>query len=182
MNKKIFIPALIVVVLVVVAGFLAARKGSEHPDEKIQAQLSDSSSPEQRSSVATPAEAGPVPAEPVAPTTIPVAEKKTTAHFSSGEEAEGVDVQVFEVIYDGSKFAPDSLSIKAGDVVIFKNKSKSAFWPASNPHPTHTDYPEFDAKKSIAAGQTYEFKFTKVGKWGFHDHINATARGVIAVN
>lgn len=183
MNKKIFIPALIVVVLVVVAGFLAARKGSEHPDEQTQRGPSDSSSVGQHTDAMTPTAADPVSLQNTAPVATPaVTETKTTAHFSSGEEADGVDVQVFEIAYDGSKFTPANMTIKAGDVIIFKNGSKSAFWPASNPHPAHTDYPEFDAKKPIEPGKTFEFKFTKVGKWGFHDHLNFTARGVLTVN
>ena len=90
-------------------------------------------------------------------------------------------MQVFDIVYDGVAFSPSSLSVKNGDVVVFKNKSKAMFRPASNPHPTHVDYPEFDAKQPIPAGQSYQFKFAKVGTWKFHDHLNPGVQGTITV-
>lgn len=88
---------------------------------------------------------------------------------------------VFEVTYNGTTFSPATINAKVGDVVIFKNSSDMSFWPASDPHPTHTNYPEFDAKQSITPGQTYQFKFTKTGSWGYHNHLNPSARGTIIV-
>ncbi len=93
----------------------------------------------------------------------------------------GPEVEVRQVLYDGSSFSPASLTIKAGDIVVFKNNSTTAFWPASAPHPTHTDYPEFDAKKAIPAGGLFQFKFTKVGTWGYHNHLNSSVFGKIIV-
>lgn len=101
--------------------------------------------------------------------------------FSEEGDVTAPDIQVEEIVYDGKNFQPSSLTVKVGDIVIFRNKSTKAFWPASNPHPAHTDYPEFDAKKAVAAGQTFEFKFTKEGTWKFHDHLNPTATGVVVV-
>lgn len=181
MNKKIIVPALIVVVLVVAAGFLAARKGAEHPDEKTAAQgnsvkVMESTTPAPETQTDASA---PVATPPAAPNPTPA--PKPDTHFSSGEEADGVDTQVFEISYDGTSYTPNTLSIKSGDIVVFKNKSKDKFWPASNPHPLHTDYPEFDPKKPVGAGQTYEFKFLKAGTWKFHDHLNPVARGTITV-
>lgn len=104
--------------------------------------------------------------------------------YSDGSEMEpfGPDILVSEVIYDGAKFLPASLSIKTGDVVIFKNSSQKDFWPASDPHPTHTNYPEFDAKKPIPPGGTFQFKFMKSGTWGYHNHLQPAVTGVIKVN
>lgn len=99
-----------------------------------------------------------------------------------GGEIPAPDVQVVEISYDGSQFTPASVNIKANDYVFFKNNSTSTFWPASGPHPTHTDYPGFDAKKPIEAGGQYKFQFTKVGDWSFHDHLNPSAHGVVHVS
>lgn len=117
-------------------------------------------------------------------TQTPPATKTTpngTATFSGEETAGNVDVQVHEIVYNGKAYSPSSLDIKMGDVVFFKNESSGNFWPASASHPTHNDYPEFDALKPIASGQTYEFKFEKIGDWKFHDHLNPSAFGVIRV-
>jgi len=93
----------------------------------------------------------------------------------------GAEVQVFEVSYDGKAFSPASLDIRMGDVVFFKNNSDSPFWPASGPHPTHGMYPEFDAKAPVKPGETFQFKFLRVGEWKYHDHMNNGVSGVINV-
>ncbi len=101
--------------------------------------------------------------------------------FSGEDDITSPDVAVFEVSYDGTSFTPKTITIKQGDIVVFKNNSNKDFWPASNNHPSHTLYPEFDPKKSIAPGGKFEFKFLKTGTWGFHDHKNDDATGTIIV-
>lgn len=85
------------------------------------------------------------------------------------------------ITYTDSGFSPATLTIKAGDTVLFKNSGSRDFWPASAPHPTHTNYPEFDAKRGIAPGATYSFTFTRVGSWKYHNHLNPTTNGTITV-
>jgi plastocyanin len=122
---------------------------------------------------------------PPAPTPTPPAPapspSPSTGTFSSGDESMGPDIAVFEVAYDGKAYSPKTTDIKVGDIVIFRNKSTGSFWPASAPHPSHTDYPELDAKKAITAGGKFEFTFDKAGNWRFHDHLNPTAFGSINV-
>ena len=91
------------------------------------------------------------------------------------------DILVVQVNYDGKKFDPASVDIKVGDIVIFKNNSDGAMWPASAPHPSHTAYPEFDAKEAIDPGGKWQFKFEKVGSWKYHNHSNPSAFGVVNV-
>ncbi len=106
---------------------------------------------------------------------------KTDATFSTGEEVNAPDVLVVQVDYDGKTYTPKTLDIKVGDVVIFKNNSAGSMWPASSPHPEHTDYPEFDPKKTLASGEKWQFTFTKAGVWKFHDHQNPSAWGTVNV-
>ena len=80
-----------------------------------------------------------------------------------------------------SGFSPSNITVTSGTTVVFKNTDTKPHWPASNPHPTHTDLPGFDALKSIDPGQSYSFTFTKVGTWGFHDHLNPTHGGHVTV-
>jgi plastocyanin len=105
----------------------------------------------------------------------------TTSNTNQSNMPDGNDVAVYEVTYNGTAYTPSQLTIKNGDVVVFKNASATSFWPASAPHPTHTNYPEFDPKKAIGPGQTWQFKFTKTGTWAFHDHLNPTVTGKITV-
>lgn len=85
------------------------------------------------------------------------------------------------IFFSDSGFSPNTLPIQKGDTVTFKNMSSSDFWPASNPHPTHTDYPGFDAKSRIPPGGQYQFQFTRTGSWGYHDHLNPKFTGKITV-
>ncbi len=106
---------------------------------------------------------------------------KATSHFSDESDVEGNDIQVFEVVYNGNAFVPARLDIKRNDIVVFKNQSKTDFWPASNPHPTHTLYPEFDAKQALSSGKIFQFKFSKAGDWGYHNHLTPSVTGLIHV-
>lgn len=106
---------------------------------------------------------------------------KTDAAYSGESDVTNVDVAVFDVSYNGTAFSPSKLEIKNGDIVRFKNDSDKDFWPASSPHPAHTDYPEFDPKKKLAPNSIWEFKFTKSGTWKFHDHLVPSAYGSITV-
>lgn len=99
----------------------------------------------------------------------------------AGGETAAPNVQVTEVDYNGSSFSPSTVTIKKGDYVFFKNTGTTAFWPASNPHPTHTDYPGFDALQSIAPGGEYKFQFNNVGTWGYHDHLDPMHGATIVV-
>jgi len=108
---------------------------------------------------------------------------QTEGTFSSGEEQVlPPDILVVEVVYDGSSYSPSEVNILVGDIVIFKNESEKSFWPASNNHPTHTIYSEFDSKKSSPAGESFQFKFEQAGSWGFHDHLNPSVGGTINVS
>jgi plastocyanin len=80
-----------------------------------------------------------------------------------------------------SGYSPNNITVKSGTTVTFVNNDTKGHWPASNPHPTHTDLPGFDAHKSIPPGSSYSFVFTKVGTWGFHDHLFPTQGGKIIV-
>ncbi len=101
--------------------------------------------------------------------------------FTNGGETPGSDIQVIEVTFDGKSFSPSSITVHQNDYVFFKNASTVNFWPASNPHPVHTIYPEFDADKAIGPGGQYKFQFTKIGTWGYHDHLHPSATGTVIV-
>lgn len=86
-----------------------------------------------------------------------------------------------EVFMKPDVFEPETLTIKKGATVEFKNEDSQARWPASNIHPTHGIYPEFDPKEPVEPGKSWSFKFDKVGSWKYHDHLIPYIRGVIVV-
>ena len=95
----------------------------------------------------------------------------------SASEPDSVNV----IIGENGNFAPSEIKIKKGGKVTWVNKSQKQVWPASNPHPIHTDYPDFDALRGLANGESYSFTFEKVGSWGYHNHINPGAKGAVQV-
>jgi plastocyanin len=80
-----------------------------------------------------------------------------------------------------SGFDPANITVKKGTKVTFVNTDSRPRWPASDPHPSHTDYPQLDPKKAVSAGASWEFTADKVGTWGIHDHLIPTHRGKITV-
>lgn len=99
------------------------------------------------------------------------------------------------VTYDGKAYSPATVTIKAGDTVIFKNTSGKNMWVASDEHPTHTAYDDTSRTTHCAAGFTgatpfdqckaetadYSFTFTKTGTIEYHDHLNPSAHGTVTV-
>ncbi len=106
---------------------------------------------------------------------------ETQGTLSDANSMEDTQAAIHQITFDGKSYTPSNLTIKNGDIVVFKNNSDKDFWPASAPHPIHTAYPEFDAKSALAPGKIFQFKFTKPGKWGFHDHLTPSAVGSITV-
>jgi plastocyanin len=44
-------------------------------------------------------------------------------------------------------FSPSRIEVEVGTTVNFKNLTNTPLCVGSDPHPTHTDHLEFDAKK-----------------------------------
>ena len=64
----------------------------------------------------------------------------------------------------------------------FQNKTGKRVSVASDEHPTHLLYPEFDQYKTAERGKDiFRFTFEKVGTWNYHDHLNATMGGTVVV-
>jgi plastocyanin len=87
-----------------------------------------------------------------------------------------------EIIFTDEGFSPTLLEVKLGDTVTFTNKSTQEFWPASDVHPSHEVYSEFDPLMPIAQNDSWSFTFNELGIWGFHDHIRSVFEGLITVS
>lgn len=102
-------------------------------------------------------------------TATPAGDTNATQHGTPQPSDTSVTVPV---TYDPHGLIPKEVTINVGDSVEFRNSDLKPHWPASNPHPTHTDYPGFDAKTGVTPGTVWDFKFTRAGDWKFHDHTN----------
>ena len=112
---------------------------------------------------------------------------------STAEEAVPQDANA--IIYTDGGFSPSPLTVKAEEIVVFKNESAREVWPASAAHPTHTVYPGsdiekcdsavpgemFDACGPVMPGESFSFTFKEVGEWAYHDHLNASYFGKVVV-
>ena len=107
-------------------------------------------------------------------------------------------------------FVPNTITIKAGEVVTFRSKATAPVWPAGDVHPTHDSYPSnayalsgdqaksfgskscveygirksgdvFDPCKMLLPEQTFSFRFDEKGTWGFHNHVRPEHTGTVIV-
>jgi plastocyanin len=111
----------------------------------------------------------------------PVASSTSGATDTSSATDSSTNASTITVTYNGTTFSPAQVTVMSGTTVKFVNQSNKLVWVASDPHPTHTDYPGFDAKKGLTQGQSYEFTFDKIGTWGYHNHLNPSQTGSVIV-
>lgn len=78
-------------------------------------------------------------------------------------------------------FDPSEIKVKKGQRVVWVNETEDYVWPASDSHPSHDIYPEFDPKEPFVKGEIWDFTFDRVGDWGYHDHIRSSSRGIVHV-
>jgi len=124
-----------------------------------------------------------VPAQPATPPTEPgqPAQPAQPATPPSGQIQAQIGLKASVSITAGGTFSPAVITVKKGTTVTWTNTGSAQVWIASNPHPTHTDYPGFDSKAAIGTGESYSFTFNKVGSWGYHNHLNPTVMGTVIV-
>lgn len=88
-------------------------------------------------------------------------------------------------------FSPTEVAVRKGQTVRFVSGisddcdltlASCFIWPASDPHPSHEFYPEFDPREPLGPGESWIFTFDKAGDWGYHDHFKSSSRGTIRVS
>ncbi len=89
--------------------------------------------------------------------------------------------KTYQIVLSEKGFTPKEITIRQGDTVRFKTTRGKPFWPASNLHPSHLLYSEFDPKEPVEPDSSWSFRFDKKGVWGFHDHLFPYYRGKITV-
>lgn len=86
-----------------------------------------------------------------------------------------------DVVLTEKGFVPETVTVRINGSVRFSTNRDKPLWPASNSHPTHDIYSEFDPRESILAGEKWTFQFNRAGKWGYHDHLRSYYTGTIYV-
>ncbi len=85
------------------------------------------------------------------------------------------------VVLTAEGYEPREITIRKNTTVTFRSENKSQHWPASDLHPAHEIYPEFDPGRPLESDEMWQFTFDKVGTWGLHDHIRSYYTGVVHV-
>jgi len=96
-------------------------------------------------------------------------------------QTEATTAPVVTIARTNAGYEPNELVVTKGTIVIWTNETNGFHWPASDSHPVHDVYPEFDPKRPLAPGEEWRFVFEVAGEWGFHDHIHANKTGTILV-
>ena len=85
------------------------------------------------------------------------------------------------IVLTETGYEPQNITIEQGTTVSFTTTTGRQHWPASNLHPTHDEYSEFDPMEPVPANESWSFTFEKVGDWTYHDHLRAYFTGEITV-
>jgi len=77
-------------------------------------------------------------------------------------------------------FEPATVTIKAGETVVWVNKSGDTATVNSNNHPTHLLYPPLNLGQ-FANGGKLQLTFDKPGSYGYHNHLDPSKKGIVVV-
>ena len=89
-----------------------------------------------------------------------------------------------EVVYTDSGFNPPSITVKSGENITWINNSSSTVQIGSDNHPTHTINQQITGDQlviELAPGESSKVQLTKIGTWGYHDHLKSSMIGTLIV-
>lgn len=124
------------------------------------------------------------PTKQAATRAIPLASSATTTSPTSTPAFS----QSTTVSYTDAGFDKPKISVMIGTPITFVNKRvQRPMWVASNMHPEHLLYPEFDQGRVLGyeplpKDTTFTFTFNRKGTWEYHDHYDAAQQGTVIVN
>ena len=98
----------------------------------------------------------------------------------SKNTSDTVGIEGVDVTYENNSFSPSLITISQGTNVRFVNRSTADIRISSNPHPTHTSYPDLESGR-LAPGENYQIIFEEAMTVNYHNHFNPSATGKIIV-
>ncbi|OGY26511.1 MAG: hypothetical protein A2Z11_00820 [Candidatus Woykebacteria bacterium RBG_16_43_9] len=112
-------------------------------------------------------------------TKTPVATSSVTPSATTEEEGSSVTIT-----YTSSGFSPSEVTIKSGGTVTWVNNSDGQIQIGANPHPVHTGNKEVSSGGfvlTLQPGEQSTVTMSKVGTFGYHNHLNSSQGGTITV-
>ncbi len=100
------------------------------------------------------------------------------AEGSSESEKGGVSARTV-VTYTNTGFAPQRITVKKGTFVAFINDSTVMMQVAGGAHEDHDR--AFEQPQAVGKGGSFEYEFSTVGTFTYHNHDNAAHTGTVVV-
>jgi plastocyanin len=112
---------------------------------------------------------------------------------TSGDESCTVDIAkrapqvsgTVTITHNDGGFSPDCVLVNSGTKINWiNNDADSEIQIAVNPHPVHIGNKEISDGEFVlilGSGKEKIVTLTKVGKFGYHDHVNSSAGGTVIV-
>ena len=108
-----------------------------------------------------------------------------TKSASDGAQPSPTPTANATVTITSSGASPKTVVVSPGSQVLFINSDTREHQMYSDPHPEHSDCPEFDQVGSLAPGQRRQTgNLNATRTCGFHDHINfdnQSLRGTVTI-
>ena len=108
-----------------------------------------------------------------------------TKSASDGAQPSPTPTATATVTITSSGASPKTVVVSPGSQVLFINSDTREHQMYSDPHPEHSDCPEFDQVGSLAPGQRRQTgNLNATRTCGFHDHINfenQSLRGTVTI-
>ncbi|PSO45805.1 MAG: hypothetical protein BRC25_00890 [Parcubacteria group bacterium SW_6_46_9] len=180
MNKAT--TTILVVLAIAVSGFLIFSDGSSQPQQPADQPKTttniDSNQPDESTTSPTSTDDR-QPEDNVNPTTS-----------ASPAENGSANSPAATVTYEDGQFSPQTVTIRQGQTVRFESVDGN-MWVGVDQHPTHTEYDGTSLQEhcngrqksfdQCEVGDTYSFTFDEAGEFGYHNHVNPSAGGMVIV-
>ena len=101
--------------------------------------------------------------------------------FTERGPVDWTDKDEITIVLTREGFRPQEVYIHAGTKVTFVSERDGQFWPASDLHPFHTIYKEFDPRRPLDQSEQWSVVLDKEGHWSYHDHIDPITTGALIV-
>lgn len=88
------------------------------------------------------------------------------------------------ITYSSSGFSPSTVTAKSYGKITWVNKSDRQVKIGANPHPIHTGNKEVSGGEftlDLQPGEEKTVVVSKVGTFGYHNHLNSSEEGTIVV-
>ena len=89
-----------------------------------------------------------------------------------------------KITFDNGEVIPSCFKMSHGEEIIWVNAGDKNIQVAANPHPVHSGNKEVSDGEfvlELSPGEEKSITINKVGKVGYHDHLNSGTGGVIIV-